>query len=57
MGCGEDIGRDDLFEQPSEFLVGELDAVELLELFAKICFETGSVSDVVAITVFQLLEL
>ena len=43
---GKDVRRDDLFEQPGEFLVGKLDTVELLELVAEVGFKRGPIADI-----------
>jgi len=44
--CGtEGVGRDDLVEKTLELAVGQLDAVECLELFAEVALKRGAVSD------------
>lgn len=56
MGGGEDVRSDNFVQQPGELRVGEIDAVELLELVAEVGFQRGSVADVVAIGVLELRE-
>jgi hypothetical protein len=51
---GENVGGDDLVEEALEFAVGELDAVEGLEVVAEVAFDGGSVADVGAIGVFEI---
>ncbi len=53
---GEDVGGDDLVEEALEFAVGELDAVEGLEVVAEVAFEGGAVADVPAIDVLEVAE-
>ena len=53
---GEDVGGDDLIEEALEFAVGELDAVEGLEVVAEVVFEGGAVADVRAIDVLEVAE-
>lgn len=57
LGGGEDIRDDDFVEQAGELAIGQVDAVESLELFAEILFERGAVRDVWAVFVFETLEL
>jgi len=52
----EDIGGDDLVEEALEFAVGELDAVESLEVVEEVAFEGGAVADVPAIDVLEVAE-
>jgi len=49
---GEDVLGDDLVKKALEFAVGELDAVEVLEVLAEVAFEGGAVADVRAVGVF-----
>lgn len=51
---GEDIGSDDLIEKALEFAVGELDAVEGLEVVAEVAFQGGTVADIGAVGVFEI---
>ena len=53
---GEDVGGDDLQQQPLELGVGEGDAVEGLELLAEVGFEGEAVADVGAVGVLQPLQ-
>jgi len=53
---GEDVGGDDLVEETFEFAVGELDAVEGLEVAAEVAFEGGAVADVRAIDILEVAE-
>ena len=46
---------DDLVEESLELAICEVDAIELLELFPEICFKRGSIADVVAIFVLEVL--
>ena len=57
LGGGEDIGRDDLVEQAGELAIGEVDAVEGLELLAEVLLQRGAVADVGAVFVLEALEL
>lgn len=54
---GEDVGSDDLVEEALEFAVGELNAVERLELFAEILFQCDLIPDIGAQRVFEVFEL
>ena len=53
LGGGEDIRGDDLVEQAGELAVGEVDAVEGLELLAEVLLQRGAVADVRAVFVFE----
>jgi hypothetical protein len=56
LGGGEHIGCDDLVEQAGELGIGEADAVQRLELFAKVLLQRGAVGDIAPIFVFEALE-
>ena len=56
-GGGEDVGGDDLVEKTLELAVGQLDAVERLELFAEVALKRGAVADVGAVFVLQVAKL
>ncbi len=57
LGGGEDVGSDDFVQKTLELAVGEFDVIECLEFFAKVPFQGGAVSDVLAIFVLQVNEL
>ena len=57
LGGGEDIGRDDLFEQAGELGVGEADTVQSFEFFAEVFLQRGAVADVGPVGVFQAAQL
>ena len=54
---GKDVGGDDLVEEAFEFAVGELDAVESLEVISEVAFEGGAVPDVRPMSVFEIGQL
>ena len=56
-GGGEDVGGDDLVEQALELAVGEVDAVERLELLAEVLLQRGAVADVGAVGVFEIAQV
>ena len=56
LGSGENILCDDLDEKAGELAIGEADAIQSLELFAKILLQRSAVGDVRAVLVFELLE-
>ena len=56
-GGGEDIRRDDVFQQAGELAVTQVDAVECLELLAEVALQCGPVPDVGAVFVLQVLQL
>ena len=56
LGSGENILCDDLDEKAGELAIGEADAIQSLELFAKILLQRSAVGDVRAVFVFELLE-
>ena len=57
LGGFVDVGRDDAVEQALEFAVGELDAIERLELPAEIGLERCTIADVGAVGVFEVAQL
>ena len=54
---GEDVGDREFFEQAPELGIGQMDAVEGLELLSEVGFEAGAVADVRALGVLQATEL
>ena len=55
-GGGEHVRRDDLVEQTLELAIGEVDAIQRLELLAEILFQRGAVTNVVTIGVFEIFK-
>ena len=53
VGGGEDVGGDDFVQQALELVVGQLDAVQCLELLAEIRLERSAIADVGAVFVLQ----
>lgn len=53
---GEDIGGDDLVEQPRKFAVREANAIESLELLARICLQRGAIADIRAVRALQAFQ-
>jgi hypothetical protein len=56
LGGGEDVGGNDGIEQAGEFAVGEMDAVERLEVLAEVGFQRGAVADVLTVGVFEIAQ-
>ena len=54
---GVNIRRDDAVQQPGEFAIGQMDAVEHFELLAEIALQRSPVADVGAVVVLEVLEL
>lgn len=54
---GENVRSDDLIEQPGKLGVGEMNLVEIFELFAEVFFERVPVANVGAVAVFEILEI
>lgn len=57
FGGGEHVRGDDALQQTCEFGVGEMNAVERLEVLAEISFQRGTVADVRAVGVFEIAQL
>ena len=57
FGSGEHVGGDDLVQQAGEFAIGQVNAVQGLELLAEVALQCGAVADVGAVFVFEALEL
>ena len=55
-GGGEDIGGDDFVQQAGELAIGEVNAVQGLELLAEVALQGSAVSDVGAVFVFEVLK-
>lgn len=56
FGGGVDIGSDNGIEEAGELGIGEVNAVEGLEVLAEIDFEGGAVVDIGAVGVAEILE-
>ncbi len=56
LGGGEDVRGDDLIQQAGEFGVGEMDAVQGLEILAEVVLQRGAVADVRAVGVFEIAQ-
>ncbi len=53
---GEDVGGDDLIEQPGKLGIGEVDPIEGLKFLTEVLFQCVPVADVGAVAVFEILE-
>ena len=53
-GGGEDVRGDDVLKQSAEFVIGEVHAVQSLEVFAEVPFQRRAVADVLAVGVFEV---
>jgi len=54
FGSGEDIRSDDGLKQACELGISEMNAIERLEVLAKVVLQRGAVTDVRAIGVLEL---
>ena len=54
FGGGEYIGGDNALQQAGEFGIGEMDAVERLEVLAEVGFQRGAVANVWAVFVLEI---
>jgi hypothetical protein len=57
FGGGEYVGGDDFVQQAGKFAIGQVHAVQGLELFAEVALQRGAVADVGAVFVLEALEL
>lgn len=55
-GC-EDVGADDIGQEPLEFAIGERNPVELLELLAEVILEGQTIVDIRPMSVLEVAEL
>ena len=56
-GGSENIGGDDVFKQAFEFAIAQIDAVERLKFLTEVALQSGAVTDVGAVCVFEALQL
>ena len=57
LGRREHVRRDDLVQQAGEFAVGQLDAVQGLELLAEVALQGGAVANVSTVFILETLQL
>jgi len=56
FGGGEHLRGDDTIQQAGEFGVGEMNAIERLEVLAEVDFQRGAVADVRTVSVFEIAQ-
>ncbi|SCZ84437.1 hypothetical protein NSMM_160027 [Nitrosomonas mobilis] len=57
FGSGEHVWGDDRIQQAMELIAGEADAVERLELFAKVGLKLSPITDIGTVAVFEITQL
>ena len=55
-GGGEDVQGDDRLQQPVKLAVGEVDAVQRLEMLAEVLLQGGAIANVRAVGVFEITQ-
>ena len=56
-GACENVGCDDVFQQPFEFAIAQIDAIECLKFLTEVALQSGAVTNVGAVFVFEALQL